>query len=120
MNSISTTTTACTFATFRDGSGGGVCRSIGIDISGLVDWASYAQAVTEWHGEGDGYSFEKAAEQFHGEAFVGERAVLLAALAAANLPNLADRLSDGRTWDRLCGMSRRVRESVAAAILRID
>lgn len=120
MNTTSTTTRACTFETFRDGYGGEVCKRIGVDISRLTTWDGYTQEMIKWNDEDEAYAFVKGAQRFHRVASSGERAVLHAVLAAADFTAQADKLAGGTTWDRLDGMGSRVRESVAAAILRID
>lgn len=114
-----TTTTGCTFATFREGYGGEICKRIGLDISPCGTWNEYTGAMIEYNNRPFGRMVE-AAMRLNGVASSGERAVLHAVLAAGNFSAQADELSGGNTWDRMDGLGDKARESIAAAILRRD
>jgi hypothetical protein len=108
-----------TFTDFRDGTGGEICRRMGIDISGLTTWRAYTDAVVRANDKPLG-SIVEAARKLDGTASSGERAVLHAALAAADFAWLAQELDRGNFWERTMHMGNAVRRAVAAAVLRTE
>lgn len=105
-----------TFATFRAGPGGEICRRIGLDVSGLTDWRDYTAAVAALAGRDNGLVAAVRSACLSS----GERAVLAAALHAADYSWLADEVDDGRTWRRLDNTHDAFAMAVAACILRVD
>lgn len=104
------------FKTFRDGPGGEICLRLGLDISGLICWRDYVAAVAMLARRDN--ALVKAARQLPLSS--GERAVLAAALHAADYSWLADELDEGRTWWRLDITHGDHAAAVAACILRVD
>lgn len=105
-----------TFSTFRTGPGGEVCRRIGLDISSLEGWRDYVAAVAALAGRDNGLVAAVRSACLSS----GERAVLAAALHAADYSSLADEVDEGRTWRRLDNTHGDYAVAVAACILRID
>jgi hypothetical protein len=117
---LSTTTTKddTTFAGFRDGYGGDICKRLGIDISQLESWGDYTYAMVDFNNED--FGLVEAAKKFNRVASTGERAVLHAVLASADFAAVADQLAGKGAWNRIDRLGDRARAAVAAAILRRD
>lgn len=107
------------FLDFRDGPGRETCVRLGFDIGECTTWRDYSVAAIRFNNRRHGALCESA-QAFYEQASTGERAVLLAALAAADFAALADKLADGRTWTILDYTDRRHRAAVAACIVRQD
>ena len=106
-----------TFCDFRDGLGGRICRSkLGVDISKLDTWRAYEDAMIRHHGGSEGL-IEKARMA---NASSNEKAVLLAALMAADFAGLADEMAAGFAYQAVRGLGEEARTAVAAAIARQD
>lgn len=111
-----------TYKTFAAGPGGEISRRLGLRLDGVTDWNGYtAAALALYHGHGA--PLVTAARELYSHVSIGERAVLLACLWAADYLWLADELmsSDGRSiWRALDGADNAQRQAVAAALVRID
>ena len=108
-----------TFADFRDGFGGRVCRAIGLDISGVSAWSEYTEMLVSTNNGSGGGLLDKM-RSYDGVASSGERAVLHAAMAAGDFASQADELAGIGFWDRTDRLGTEVRVAIAAAVLRAD
>lgn len=106
-----------TFSDFRDGRGGYMCRMLGVDISRLENWQDYTHAILSLS---DRAGFIRKAMTLGNECSSTERAVIAAALFAADLSSQAAELDGGQFWHRANNFSGDTATAVAAAILRQD
>lgn len=105
------------FATFRDGSGGIICKRLGIDISSVGTWRDYTEAMVRLNARND--HLVDAAKRLNRVVSSGEAIILHATLAAADFAGLADEMAR-HTWHRMSILGRDETATVAAAILRSD
>ncbi|CAO3434191.1 hypothetical protein [Azospirillum endophyticum] len=111
-----------TFQMFAAGPGGEMSRRLGLRLDGVSDWTGFAVAASAAN-RGPGAALVAAARELYCHVSTGERAVLLAALWAADYAWLADELmsGDGRgIWRGLDCADDAHRQAVSAALVRAN
>lgn len=107
-----------TFADYRDGWGGRICRRLDIDISQLPTWAAFRAAMIAHQVETDGGLILRA-HTLKQTVSSGELMVLAATLAAADYAAQADDICP-HAWSKLAALDLDARLAVAAAIAQED
>ncbi len=103
-----------TFTEFKRGPGGALARRLGVPVDECGNWFEFETAC------GEVPDFPETAERRAQTASSGETVVLAALLYAANLKNLADRISDDGAWQAMGRASGDYRLAVLACIARFD
>lgn len=111
-----------TLETFKNGPAREILNRIGFDISTCLSWSDYRSKFIEQNRamrdkSPDDDCLGIRAYNLSGILSTGERAILCAALAAADFAAIADEFWSWSVVDRL---DFRYREAVAAAVLRKD
>lgn len=107
--------TAYSFASFRDGPGGEICRRLGMDIAECQSWLDYKK-LGQWNDN----LFTEKATAFYDVGSSGERALLLGVLYAAGFASLADELAEGKAWRNMHRAGGDFCDALAACILQKD
>ena len=104
-----------TFTDFRDGSGGRLLRTLGVDISRLQTWREYTDTMLGMAGL---EAFLSRVRDCAQACSPSELAVLGAVLTAMDFAWLADELLGGEFWQRTGNFDRYTAAAIAAVILR--
>ncbi len=89
-----------------------ICDRLGLPLDRAVSWdhlTSYARAQDDFPGR---------AKKLYGVASSGERALIAAIMTAVDYAAQADKLSQGRAWQRTEHCSGDHRRAMAAAVAR--
>lgn len=90
-------------------------RAIQLDIDQCHDWGDYRKLLLAGRRE----DFVERVEMFSSKCSTSERAVLCAALAAADYVWLANEISGGLAWSLIEDCDQSTRRAVAAAIMAV-
>ncbi len=104
------------FIHFRDGMGGRLVeRAWNVDISGLHSWGEFRSHLITFNLDSDGALYQRARDA-EGWLSCGERAVMLATLAAIGFGGFAEELNGGCGLDIEQDSSQQHREAFALAM----
>ena len=106
-----------TFFDFRDGSGGRMLRTLGVDISKLQTWVEYTEAMLAMP---DIEAFIGRVRERTNACSSSQLAVIGAILYGMDYAWLADELLGGEFWQRTSKFDRYTATTIAAAIMRMD